>query len=187
MEDEARELIRTFVRGGFEPADRIVEILCEEAYEPGELERADVESAVAEEIAALQREQAAWPEVTDCDRLSDAFRDLNRKGIVALENAGYTQSDGYGDVREAWNDLPRKSGVVGYCFYHGQDLERAVAGEGLFLAFGPIDPAKEETEGPRVGRMIVEELALNDLAAEWDGTFSQRIHIPRLDWKKRRP
>ncbi len=187
MDEEARELIRTFVRGGHEPGDRIVEILCEEAYEPGELERSEVEAAVSEEMATLAREQVSWPEVTDCDRLTDAFRDLNRKGVIALENAGYTQSDGYEDVRAAYEDLPRKSGIIGYCFYHGQDLERAVAGEGLFLSFGPIDPALEESDGPRIGRLVVEELALNDLAAAWDGSFKSRIGIPVLDWKKRRP
>jgi hypothetical protein len=187
MDDEARELIRAFVRGGFEPAERIVEILCEEAYEPGEVDRAEVESVTSEELAILAREQASWPEITDCDRLTDAFRDLNRKGVIALENAGYTQSDGIDDVREAYEELPRKSGVIGYCFYHGQDLERAVAGEGLLLSFGPIDPALEETDGPRIGRLVVEELALNDLKADWDGSFKSRINIPVLDWKKRRP
>ena len=53
---------------------------------------------------------------------------------------GYTQSDGHSDVSEAYQELENKSKILGYCFYHGQDLERAVLGEGLFLTFGTIDP-----------------------------------------------
>lgn len=187
METEARTLIRTFVRAGFETEPRIVEILCEEAYEPGELDRREVEEAVAEEIARVRREQQTWPPTTDSDRLSRAFEGIRRGGVIALENAGYTQSEGFEDIQQAYSASRNPDAVVGYCFYHGQDLERAVAGGGLYLAFGPMDADREETEGPRVGRLIVEELARNGLTAEWNGTFKQRIRNPRLDWKKRRP
>ncbi|HEX5219501.1 MAG TPA: hypothetical protein VFZ59_08025 [Verrucomicrobiae bacterium] len=113
------------------------------------------------------------------------FEALNRRGIVALQNAGYTQSDGYDDCGQAYNERPDKESVIGYCFYHGQDVERAVAGEGLYLAFGPIDPQDEEIKGPEVGRVVVGELQRAGFQTNWDGTFKTRIFIPKLDWKRR--
>jgi len=44
---------------------------------------------------------------------------------------------------------------------------------------------KEETEGPRIGAMIVEELARVGFAVTWNSTFNQRILIPAIDWKRR--
>jgi len=102
-----------------------------------------------------------------------------------LQNAGYTQSDGFDDFREAYCNLSDGADIIGYCFYHGQDLERAVAGGGLYLAFGPVNASDEQTKGPEVGRIIVEELRRAGFDVAWDGTFDQRIFVPRFDWKQR--
>ncbi len=182
------EVLRTidgFVRGGFEERDRIIEILREEMYEPGELDEAEVTVAVDAAFASLEKEKATWPSITDCDKLDSVFEALNTLGIIALQNAGYTQSDGYDDTREIYHRRADRDKVIGYCFYHGQDLERAVCGEGLYLAFGPMDAQNEETEGPRVGAMIVEELKRMGFSPQWNGTFNQRIHVSAIDWKRR--
>jgi hypothetical protein len=173
------------VRGGFEERARIIEILCEEMYAPGELDEADVIAAVDAAFTALAQDKATWPATTDCDRLDGVFAALNARGIIALQNAGYTQSDGYDDIRESYRGHSDRDTVIGYCFYHGQDLERAVQGEGLYLAFGPMDAKKEETEGPRIGAVIVEELTRAGFAVKWNGSFAQRICIPAIDWKRR--
>jgi hypothetical protein len=177
--------IHILVRGGFEERDEIAAILSEEMYEPGELNEAEVLAAVNAAFAELDKEKSDWPPITDCDRLNQAFAVLNERGIIALQNAGYTQSDGYDDVRQEYVDHPRREEVIGYCFYHGQDLERVVSGAGLYLAFGPIDPRHEEEKSPLIGAIIVQELAQAGLRAEWDGTFDQRISIPVFDWKRR--
>jgi hypothetical protein len=182
--DAVRE-IDAQVRGGFEDRERIIEIFCEEMYSPGELDAAEVEEAVDEAIARHEAAKLNWPELTDCDRLDEAFDKINRRGIIGLQNAGYTQSDGYDDFREAYHNASDSAAILGYCFYHGQDLERAVAGGGLYLAFGPVDGQLEQTKGPEVGRIIVEELHRAGFEAAWDGSFDHRIHIPRFDWKKR--
>lgn len=104
---ETQDEIRAMVRGGFEERDRIVEIFCEEMYEPG------------------------------------------------------------------------------YCFYHQQDLERVVAGGNLLLAVGPIDPDKEETEGPTIGRIIVDLVKGAGFSVEWPGAFDKRIEITGIGWKRR--
>ena len=85
--------IEAQVRGGFEDRERIIEIFCEEMYAPGELDATEVEAAVDEAIANHEAAKHNWPEVTDCDRLDKAFDAINKRGIIGLQNAGYTQSD----------------------------------------------------------------------------------------------
>ena len=70
--------------------------------------------------------------------MDEAFDELNASGIIALQNTGMTMSDGLEDVGAALHERPRGT-VRGYCFYHGQDLERAVNQEGLWLAFGDLN------------------------------------------------
>ena len=178
------EEISVLVRARFDGKPRLLEIFGEEMYEPGELPRDEVSQAIDEEERKLAAEETTWPEVTDCDRVADAFSALHARGVIALENAGYTQSDGYEDVREVYAELPDRSHVIGYCYYHGQDMERAVRGGGLYLAFGPVDPNKEESEGPRIGGIVKEELERSGLTVRWDGTFQQRIHVP-MTWQRR--
>ncbi|HSJ04724.1 MAG TPA: hypothetical protein VK956_19790, partial [Verrucomicrobium sp.] len=125
-----------------------------------------------------------WPEITDCDRLDEAFAELETRHIISLQNAGYTQSDGMEDVSSAWHERGhRSSGVVGYCFYHGQDLERAVMGEGLYLAFGDING--DDSKGEAVGETICSVLTKHRFKVEWDHTVKTRILVPVLDWKRR--
>lgn len=174
-----------FVRGGFLRPHRIRALLMEETHDPGEIEPWAAAAAVGTAIATVREEQRGWPAETDCDRLDRVFADLQAQGIITLQNAGYTQSDGYDDVREVHARGPE--GHVGYCFFHGQDLERAVAGAGLHLAFGPIDPREEQARGPEIGRQIVATLGRRGLETKWDGTFEKRIHVTPFDWKKRGP
>lgn len=86
ISQEVRQEIDGLVRSGFYDKSRLVEIFCEEMYEPGELS----EEEVANEIDLL-----SW-----------------------------------------------------------QDLDRAVRGEGLFFAFGPMNPDEEETKSSVIGRII---------------------------------
>src|SRR5689334_15208904 len=100
LSNDTLQEIATQVRGGFEDRERIIEIFCEEMYEPGELDEGEVKAAVDAAIKAHEAEKATWPEVTDCDRLDAVFEVLREAGVLALHNAGYTQSDGYDDFRQ---------------------------------------------------------------------------------------
>ena len=65
------------VRGGFDDRTRIIELLCEEMYAPGELDEAEVVGAVDAAFASPARNKASWPAITDCDRLDQAFAALS--------------------------------------------------------------------------------------------------------------
>jgi hypothetical protein len=182
----AAEQLRTLVQSGFYEADEIFEIVTEDASDLGAEDAVWAQTAIAGAIDERREAEKTWPPVTDCDRLDQAFAALDRAGIIALHNAGYTLSDGESDVSEAYHERGGKSsGYSGYCFYHGQDVERAVAGQGLHLAFGDIDG--DAAKGIAIGRRIVAELARQGLAVEWSGAIETRIFIPLFAWRRRGP
>src|SRR5262249_29715254 len=123
---------------------------------------------------------------TTCDRLDSLFDDLNENGIIALQNAGYTQSDGMSDITERYEDLGgEKSDVIGYCFYHGQDLERAVGGMGLLFTFGDI--LGDDQKGVKIGEMIRKKAVEHGFEVEWDGSITTRIQLAPFEWQRRGP
>lgn len=185
LAEETKAEIAVLVRSAFYDKTRLMEILCEEMYEPGELEQSEVSAAIDAELLKWSEEKKEWPKITDCDRLDTAFAALQKRGILALHNAGYTQSDGYDDFLAALARHPNKSSIVGYCFYHGQDVERAIQGGGLYFAFGPVDPKAEENEGPKIGSTVRDELERAGLHVDWDGTFAKRMSVPKFLWQRR--
>src|SRR5262249_28086762 len=109
-------------------------MVCEVVFHPDESDPSWLRSQTAQKSAEKEAEEATWGSVTDCDRLDQVFDSLEEQGILALQNAGYTQSEGISDVSELYHDAgSEQSGIVGYCFYHGQDLERVMASGNLWL------------------------------------------------------
>ena len=185
LDSLVRDEIRIFVRSGFYSKQALLKIFTQELYKLGDLDLTELSAFIDTEFEEFEIEKNSWPSITDCDLLDEAFIGLNSKGVIALQNAGYTQSDGYDDVKQCFNDHPSKNSVTGYCFFQAQDLERAVRGKGLYLAFGPINPELEDTEGPKIGKVIRKEMESRGLKVEWDGSFDSRILLPDINWQKR--
>lgn len=195
-EDETREHIAAMldvaVRSGYgtraELHEELVDMIEDEFSDSdASIVAAEVArfGAKLEQAWAEQEEQEAhWEPDTVNDRIDAAFDELAERGIVALQDAGYTMSDGWEDIREAAEE---SEGAWGGVFFHRQDVERAVDGAGLMLAFGAFaDGAEHEPESLRLGREVCEVLASHGVATEWDGTVHQRIAIPPFAWRKRR-
>ncbi|MFA0570877.1 DUF6891 domain-containing protein [Vibrio gallaecicus] len=174
------DAIKINVWGGFSsPAD--VQELISDLLEEGADEQT-LRQSVGNEFKAKLEAEKSWPKVTDFDRLDLVFNSLKDKGIICLHNAGYTMSDGHEDSHEVLHKHPIGK-FFGYCFYHGQDLERAVPGGGLMLAYDHIDG--DVPEKISVAQTIKQELEKEGFVLEWDGTTRQRIGIPNFDWKHR--
>src|SRR5215469_17653370 len=177
------------VRGGFDSENEILGSLAElvesELGESDESVISDLESAAQRMWQEQRAREAKWAEPAVNDAIDQTFTELNKRGIVALQNAGYTMSDGWSDVNDIASDLPEppRGGV----FYHGQDLERGVRGEGLCLAFGAYedDDGKHEQASAAIAREVCDVLAQHGVTAEWDGQVSQRIEIPPFEWRRR--
>ena len=91
-------------------------------------------------------------------------------------------SEGYEDVAEALAESGR-SKIRGYCFYHGQDLERAVGGDGLMLAFGDLADTSGGTA--EIGELVKEEIERQGFKVEWDSNPEKRINVPQIKWRRR--
>jgi len=172
--------IRKKVWSGFYNHDDVQQLIDDILEDDADEEM--LRSAVAPEFERKAAAELGWPKVTDCDRLDDAFHVLNETGIIALENAGYEMSDGLTEVAEELQGRGRAS-VRGYCFYHGQDVEGALAGGGLYIAFGALDA--ETSQKTAIGREVKQVLEAKGLAVEWNGDPEMRLKIPQIDWKRR--
>jgi len=173
------EVIRRAVWSGFYSAERVQAII-DDVLEEGADEDM-LRAAVAPEFEKKAAAEVSWPDTTDCDRLDKAFKAAAATGFAAIQNAGYTMSDGLTDVRELGQRSKKKLSF--YCFYHGQDVEGAVDGGSLFIAFGSL--SNDDNAKQKAGRRLVGILRDVGLEVDWDGDAEQRIRLPSFDWKRR--
>ena len=75
-------------------------------------------------------------------------------------------------------------GSRGFCFYHEQDVERAVRGVGLMMAFGDVEGDADE-KAAAIGREVKQAVERAGLSVPWPGDAGTRLAIPQLDWKRR--
>ena len=176
------ESIKLFVWTGFNTLDDVhtsLDTILEEGADEVMLR-----SAIQSEFEKKRKAEMSWPKTTDCDRLDIAFDNLRQRGMITLHNPGYTMDDGLDEVDEVLQATGKK-GTKGYCFYHGQDVERALNNMGLMIAFGDL---QNEDEGKmEVGNLVQQELQSAELQVEWNGESSTRINIPEIKWLRRSP
>jgi hypothetical protein len=186
LPSEIIDSIRHLVWSGLYSADEILPIIAEEIYELDDAGTLAAGKEIARQFSEKATAEKNWPAETTCDRLDGLFDDLNKNGIIALQNAGSTQSDGISDITERYDELGgEKSGVIGYCFYHGQDLERAVDGQGLLLTFGDI--LGDDDKGKKIGEIVRDKVIEHGFKVEWDGSIKTRIQLAPFEWQRRGP
>lgn len=177
--------LRALVGGAFAPRQEVwyvVDDICEQGAD------ADALRAYASaELERLWKEQRAletsWSGATDCDRLDKAFADLEERGIVCRQDFTCCGNCGVAEIGAELNEAERRGvHVRGYAFYHQQDTERAVEGDGIYLNYG----AEKEGEAAAlaIAREIVTTLKHHGLDPNWSGSIGQRIHVP-LVWRRR--
>nr|WP_298002792.1 hypothetical protein [uncultured Flavobacterium sp.] len=179
--------IYTQVRSGFYSLEDIQNNIIEEIEDNG------FEDEISEDWAYKQinavneellKESESWGENTQTNRLIAAFDELAESKIIALHYTGYTMDDGEYEVIEVertLNDNNEKS--EGYCFYHGQDLERAVRGDGLNISFQKINN-ESDVVSKEIAKKIVAVLEKHDLKVDWNGKASSKILLPEFKWQR---
>lgn len=183
--DTMREFIRREIAAGYLSKDEILEGAVDYLIDDAdEAQLRPMAAGLWPELAAEhQAAQAEWPETTDYDRLNAAFESMEAKGIIARQNFTCCGSCGSAEI---WDevDVVRDAGgpARGYAFFHWQDTERAVDGEGLYLNYGACEEG--EAAALEVAKEIVAELQAHELATDWNGQWNQRIGLT-LDWKRR--
>jgi len=177
------EAIRTWVWSGFYSRDVLQQRAEEMAEDEGVYEHVERYLTLLDtELENKRTLERKWPDLTDCDRLEQAFDRLNGQGIVALHNAGFTQSEGLYEVGQELHERAVDE-HLGYCFYHEQDVANALDGSGLHFSFGDFDDIGDQKH--RVARAVMQELNSAGFAIEWDGNTQTRLYIPRFEWMKR--
>lgn len=187
--DDMVAQVENWIWYGFH-APHEMEALIDEGAAAGEgFDVAQVKAFAASTIAKKRATEATWPATTDCDKLDRAFAGLHEQGICALQCTGDTQDDGYEAVIDALSeDGVPEDRYHGYCFYYSQDIDHALDGEGLLLAYGHLGRSEvKEQEHVAVGQRILEALRQEGLEVEWNGSSKRRIALPQLSWQRRTP
>lgn len=182
------ELIYSQVRMGFSTVAEIKENVLQEIEDnefEEEISEEWVNEIVQEEYQQLLIESLLWDKPTDTERLITAFDELCRMNIIALHNVGYTNTEGEYEVIDVEAELNNYNKFSdGYCFYHEQDLLRAIASENssLNISFQKIDNFQDNVT-INVGRKIVEVLNKNNFTVVWDESSTTKIEIQNFKWQ----
>jgi hypothetical protein len=189
VEKYLTEWVTTEVLGGFTKQKELFADIEERAADEGVDEAVARLKKHARDLFAKRKvEEKKWKGPTTNDRIDAAFAALNDAGIVAMQNAGYTMSEGWEDCNQEADDRndegerPR-----GATFYHGQDLERGVVGDGLMLAYGAYedDDKKHDAASIAIAREVVQTLTKYGVKTKWNGKVETRIEIRPFEWKRR--
>ena len=106
MDDKAQalEAVRHYVWSGLYDPEEVAILIEDEMGEPGKLDPSWLRAEVGKEMARKRAEEATWPATTDCDRLDRVLEALEEQGIIALQDAGYTKSEGISEVTEVYDE-----------------------------------------------------------------------------------
>lgn len=179
------EAFMNSIKSGFSSLEDIIdetlELVEDEGWEneiPGDWIHENVTREYNKHIA----KSGTWERPTHPDRLLAVFDKLRRQKIVALHNAGYTQQDALYDVKEVWEDLEDVDiHPIGYCYYHGQDIERALEDNVLCIGFyGKKE--NNDKEAIMIGNTIIGVLKDAGFTVSWNNTASKRIEIQDFNW-----
>ncbi|MFD9005573.1 DUF6891 domain-containing protein [Streptomyces sp. NPDC059582] len=180
VRDEVETRIRELLRCGYDDRAQLAEDA--EEYLVDDDDRPVSPAQARELVDRLWRErlaeQATWREITDPERLTDAFEALDASGITARENFTCCRSCGSAEI-----GAERGEGARGFVYFHSQCTQSAAAGHGLTLFYGGFDGSAETTAA--VGGEVVAALDAAGLSTSWDGSPDTAIQVTGLTWHKR--
>lgn len=104
-----------------------------------------------------------------------AFGALEKAGIVALPNAGYTVGEGIAECFDRLDTLPDQTRFSGYCFYTEPNKDRAREYGILTLNYGML--GDDDSGMSDLAGQIVSLLQEQGLDTEWDGNTRQCITV----------
>jgi hypothetical protein len=183
---DIRHWVWSYVWSGEYDADEVALLIEDQLGDGDEVDEDWLRKRIRDEVAAKRKAEKTWPKVTYCDRLDRAFKALEQQGVIALQMAGYTQSDGLEEVEDAYREAGgKKSKYAGHCFFTEQDQEGALDGSGLYIGFGHL--SGDDAKGIAVGHMLRAALEAEGFRVKWDGTIKARLFVKGFRWQRRSP
>lgn len=185
QKEEALEQLDIDIKSGFENEEEIVDGMLDMFYDEPDIDEDWLRKIIEEKYQQHQAASQTWTRPTDFDRLAMCFDQLIKEGIVCLHQAGFTKQDGEGDCMETIERL-KELGIKskGFCYYHSQDLARAVDEEIRNLYLGFDSSSQNDEEALQVAGKIVTTLRDNNFEVQWPGSVDQRIEIRNINWQK---
>jgi hypothetical protein len=185
--EEARDCIRARVWSGYYDAEEVFDIVLDEVLEADEDDEEWLRAEIRLEFKKKRKAEATWPAVTSCDRLDQTFEALRGRSVLTRHRCGLTMQDGLDVIELLYADEGgAESGLIGYCFYHLQDMEGAMSEEGgLWLAFGSFPPSRERAA--EIGEVVQQEFERAGFSVQWDGTSESRLRLTGFKWQRRSP
>lgn len=191
--DDSKQLqdsVLLAVRGGFDSRETIIETEIDNWRDDwqGDDYSFDVwKRHIAYTVDVLMKrhytEQQTWLHETDCDKLDEAFAELDRCGIVARQNFSCCQSCGHTEIQDEILEAQDYRPIQGYVFFHQQDTEHATDNDRLYLAYGGA--IEGEIHALEVAQEVVATLRKAGLTVEWNGLIHKRIAV-KMTWQRRR-
>jgi hypothetical protein len=178
------EAVHAMLRSGFYRLDEIEEFFYDIAEDDPEsgLNPSTVTKEVkgfhAIHLESLLDESRTWERPTDNEKLEAAFDDLNKHGIRSIQNYRFEASD----CGELYAEIRGDAQWSGYCFYHNQDLVRAVCHGDLMIRFSESKDNPTEEGNKRIAKEIIRTMNTHGLSPEWDGDPERTIGLT-LSWK----
>ena len=108
--------------------------------------------------------------------IDQVFEELKGMNIIALADAGYTQSDAFADCSQIFHERDNNTDVIGFCFYTRQDQNTAKRSSLLYLGiWGAPDGNDEDTI--TVGKLMISTFEKHGFKTKWATTASVRPSV----------
>lgn len=180
---DAKDLIEERVAMGFWSRD---EVLRQVDDLGDDVDAATIERLFDEALGARHAAAASWSRPRDVERLSSVFEALRAERVIAIENAGWTSQDGMDAIDEVIAAVPDK--LVGYVFFHEQDVGRCLASGTLTIAFGAFRETEVTASSGRnkaaMGAYVADQLRRAGFAVEWNGDPGTKLSIVDFIWDR---
>lgn len=105
--------------------------------------------------------------------LRQAFAKLRRYGILAEMDYLCCGNCGSYAMEKEYKAAPEDDKPVGYCFFHGQDMDCLIEEGSAMLNFNGFDAVSSVF----VGNLIVDTLSSCGVRCKWDGDVRHRIEF----------
>lgn len=181
---EIKDQIRLRIQSGFDTPQKTFDDIEHDYGDSPQWNPKQAEILIKGNFIAHEVKQSEWEHTTDCDKLDEAFAELDRYGIIARHNFTCCQTCGHRDMEAITDDIMAERYVQGYVFYHWQDTESAIRSNYLYLAFSSY--ADDAQQSQTIGEMIIRVLGRHGLEVSWEREPNKRICITNINWQRRR-
>jgi hypothetical protein len=151
-----------------------------------------VEELVRSEVDRVLEAQSGWDAVTDCDRLAEAFRQLEDVHTTIARHYMDDSRWSFRGMFPVWEKYlhVENSPILGGVYYTPDDVQHSLESGILFLALNCYDRFKSDAELERKFEMltsvVVDTLAQAGLDSARHGARQATVKV-HLKWQKRIP